>query len=699
MALAARQELEGRPLYFMEPAPQWVADADLNQSLLNRQYDSPLYYIHLCYEHRCTVGQFDTYCKTVVLINDESHIESNAVTLFELSPESETVSLHTCSIHRNGKALDRLLENNIRVLQRETALERHVTSDQMTVELLIDDLRVGDVLEIASTRSEFAGDHAMSGKYFHNTDRLEWGVPIKRLISRFVNEGEQALQLQRLCSTTNTNEKTQLMPGDSHAICLSDVAVKQEPDYIPHWYWPDCLIATSDNSWEYISSDLHSEYAKHGILNADIDQELIDEIDDVDWADSSLANITSLVRFVQNNIRYRSESNGIHTHTPKSVNETLRRRTGDCKDKSALLVALLAKLGVQAELVLVNAGLQELLTTLNPSPRWFNHMVARIQYNGAFHVVDATMQKQGGLIDQPSRCDFRYCLPITAAGSALAEVPKQHNPLLYEREDTVDFRFDQLQKCTLTVNRTFYSERADNVRSFMSSTEKSECAKAFLDQVQGMYDLNIDTVESVRIVEDDKNSNVLRTEEQYRFTESFEGLENKVLCYASGLHEDFLMPESEEFPVYTTSTGTVKHTVKALYKKVPGKVKTSLSEKNAFFEYNDVMSSDDTTVTSYIEFQALTESVAIEDIAACREAINKVNERRNTSLGIVLDLEKKTHITDHIWYIAPIALWGTMQFAYKSGYSTPSLLMVFTAAAIVGASALYKFKPGWFSRS
>lgn len=63
-----------------------------------------------------------------------------------------------------------------------------------------------------------------------------------------------------------------------------------------------------------------------------------------------------LVRFVENEIRYRGENLGVYSHTPKAASHVLAKGAGDCKEKSNLLLALLTTIGVDANLALVNTG-------------------------------------------------------------------------------------------------------------------------------------------------------------------------------------------------------------------------------------------------------------------------------------------------------------------------------------------------------
>jgi hypothetical protein len=66
--------------------------------------------------------------------------------------------------------------------------------------------------------------------------------------------------------------------------------------------------------------------------------------------------ISRLYRFVTNDIRYVGLEFGEHRFRPFSADWVLHHRIGDCKDKAALLVALLDVIGVPARMVMIRTA-------------------------------------------------------------------------------------------------------------------------------------------------------------------------------------------------------------------------------------------------------------------------------------------------------------------------------------------------------
>jgi len=98
--------------------------------------------------------------------------------------------------------------------------------------------------------------------------------------------------------------------------------------------------------------------------------------------------IQALQGFVAREIQYQSSPFRLSAYVPTEGKQVIRECYGDCKDKAALLTALLAAVGIKSDMVLLsprNHG----LTPYLPSPR-FNHAIARVQTAQGPLWVDAT---------------------------------------------------------------------------------------------------------------------------------------------------------------------------------------------------------------------------------------------------------------------------------------------------------------------
>ncbi len=105
------------------------------------------------------------------------------------------------------------------------------------------------------------------------------------------------------------------------------------------------------------------------------------------------AKVAAIHRWVVTRTRYVGIEFGIHGFKPYKVAEVVQRGYGDCKDKAALLVAMLREVGIGAEFVLVRTrDLGRLDDT--PATLWaFNHAIAYVPALDLY--LDGTAESSG----------------------------------------------------------------------------------------------------------------------------------------------------------------------------------------------------------------------------------------------------------------------------------------------------------------
>ncbi|WCE31870.1 transglutaminase-like domain-containing protein [Vibrio sp. SCSIO 43137] len=106
--------------------------------------------------------------------------------------------------------------------------------------------------------------------------------------------------------------------------------------------------------------------------------------------DSIEQRIANILQFVSRDVRYVSMSEHGNAMTPHTLAETIENRFGDCKDKSALLKALLEVNGLQANYALVATQRMDQDKVLVPTMNVFNHVVVCFKFDGNEYCVDPT---------------------------------------------------------------------------------------------------------------------------------------------------------------------------------------------------------------------------------------------------------------------------------------------------------------------
>lgn len=177
--------------------------------------------------------------------------------------------------------------------------------------------------------------------------------------------------------------------------------------------------------------------AKISEVNRTIDPRIISLTDSIV---SGIGNTTDKVRaiykWVQNNIKYIAIEDGDNGYVPREAALVLKRRYGDCKDKSSLLTAMIRSIGEKASLV--NVGTRELPYKFSefPSIACANHMVAAWWNNNEPYILDGT-SAHNTLEDIPAPIEGKECMIALQNGKYhLFKIPVA-NPNSNIRRDTI----------------------------------------------------------------------------------------------------------------------------------------------------------------------------------------------------------------------------------------------------------------------
>lgn len=347
-------------------------------------------------------------------------LHPNALQLGNLSlawnPAAGAPTVHMIRVHRGNEAIDVLKGASFEILRRENQLEAASLDGVLTAVLRVADLRVGDELEVAMTTS-------ISDPTLGENDTGLLGLAPDPSPGRF-----------RLGLSWEEGHKPNLkMTPDMAAVAeradrallfdFDNPALLAPPKDAPARYAWQRLVEYSDFSdWPAISSHFAPLYAKAAALGAG--SPLKDEARRIAAAHSDpLGRAKAALKLVQQEVRYIYVGLDGGNLMPATADETWQRRYGDCKGKTALLLALLTELGIDAEPVLVsNNGADDGLDQRLPSPRLFDHVLVRARIGGSTYWLDGTLPPVAGPSAEPV-LPYRWTLPVTARGSSIERLP------------------------------------------------------------------------------------------------------------------------------------------------------------------------------------------------------------------------------------------------------------------------------------
>lgn len=137
---------------------------------------------------------------------------------------------------------------------------------------------------------------------------------------------------------------------------------------------------------------------------------------------SEIDRIAAIAAFVQqtNYISVQMNTTRGGGYTPKPAAEVLRTNFGDCKEKSALLKALLRAAGIEAHMVAIYWGDREFVRRDWPSPHQFNHAITAIRVEPGVDLPAVTEHPTLGRLlffDPTSATTQLGHLPVSEQGS------------------------------------------------------------------------------------------------------------------------------------------------------------------------------------------------------------------------------------------------------------------------------------------
>jgi transglutaminase-like putative cysteine protease len=469
------------------PPPAWVVQseplpvpADAAGLAFVRQQDALI--------HLDARGQSTFIGQRVVLLHPQALQLGNIG--FAWNPAAGTPMIHALRIHRGDETIDVLQAAKFEVLRREDQLEQSMLTGTLTAVLKVPDLRVGDELEVAYTVP--TGDPTLRDQ---NASFLSLaGSP---------QPGRYRLGLSWEPGQEPHIRATEDFPGpmtraDNAIDILADnpPALVPPKDAPPRYAWQRMVEYSDFASWTALSQRFTGLFTDAARLapNSPLKQEAARiaaaKADPLERAQAALALVQQQVRYV-----YVGLDGG--NFRPAAADETWQRRYGDCKAKTALLLALLGELGIQAEPVLArNDGSDDGFDARLPNPGLFDHVLVRATIGGKKYWLDGTLPVVATANTSPD-FPYRWVLPLRAKGSELEHLawspptkPEELN--LYE----IDARTGLDAPARISTTSIIRGPKALIQYLQLSALTADQMLQAFRSNLTG--DSSWDSIESVK---------------------------------------------------------------------------------------------------------------------------------------------------------------------------------------------------------
>ncbi|HEX7026236.1 MAG TPA: DUF3857 domain-containing transglutaminase family protein, partial [Gammaproteobacteria bacterium] len=348
----------------VEPRPAWLLPLEVEQAaeVPHATVANGIY--HLLVDNQVRVGgdaeaeYFFHYAEQVL---NQTGVESNSQITVNFDPVYETLVLHDVSVWRDGRQTDRLQTARISLINREEELDSLLYSGSKSLHLILDDIRVGDIIEYSFS---IRGDNPIYNGIFAYSRSLNWGIPVHHLLLavHWLKPGPLHHQIR---NSELALDSSGIAGGTLYRIEHRNTEPLTEDENTPHWFNPYGVVYFSESAnWRQVA-DWARPLMESGVESNAAIRKLAARIRNEHREPA--ARIAAALQYVQDEIRYFGIEIGENSHRPAKASVTLARRYGDCKDKTVLLLSILRELGVEAYAALVNSRKQQQIKDIIPA--------------------------------------------------------------------------------------------------------------------------------------------------------------------------------------------------------------------------------------------------------------------------------------------------------------------------------------------
>ncbi len=489
----------------VRPAPVWadVLHPDLHAA--PRNVRSGIDGLLEDHQVRVVGANVDEYFRDVRKVLTSAGVQNASEISIDFDPSYERLVIHDVVLIRDGKRIDELTREDVRIIEKETEAEDRIYDGQLTALLFLKDVRAGDVIDYSWSLE--GSNPLLGGRY---AGEFDFGVtvPTRLIRHRLIWPASRPLHMSKPATVEHRGGT------DIYVWQRRDVPATDTEDSTPDWYDAfETLQVTEYGSWTEVAKWADALFRVDETSHAAI-AALAKEIEAAHPGRDG--RIVAAIRFVQDDIRYLGIEMGRGSHEPRQPSVVLAQRYGDCKDKALLLAALLRQLGVQAWPALVNTKLRQRLDEYLPSPFLFDHVITEVADGGKIYWIDGTLSDQGGTlatIDTPS--DERAFIVRPDSTGLTPIVIRTHGTVAVEEVISPAANVAPGANPThlLAVTSTYSGRDADELRSKLASESLADVAKDHLNR----YAADHPRIEALGApsIDDDRLRNVIILRERY----------------------------------------------------------------------------------------------------------------------------------------------------------------------------------------
>jgi len=561
-------------------------------------------------------------------LNTTDAVSANSTIEIEIDPTYERLTVHHILIKRGNVVLNKLDDSRTHVFQREKALDAMAYNGRKSLVLVLQDVRVGDIINYAYSRS---GDNPAFGKLREFAVPTQWQKPVNRLHTRVLARSQDDL-IVRSGDTQVEVQAEQLKDAYVMSFDGQDVPALPDEPQVPTWRKAQPYIVFSDiRGWEDV---VDWEFARYQ-SDSDVPEELQRAAEKIKAEHIDRANqIGAALRWVQNEVRYLAVDFVVNSHKPALPGVTLERRFGNSKDKAMLLIALLGAMGIDASPALVNSA-RALQRTNNPFRlHAFDHVIVHVVDAGESHWLDATDTHQYGQLGEFSEPDFGKALILAPGVKDLTAMLGKRTTHRYAVTKTLVWEAAPATAATLTVKTQRFGAAAESARRLLVNEDSMKRREHYEDYYHDYFGPN-NMLGKVQF--EDLQDNSLTTTEEYRVRDIWnteKGAKRELRVYGD---EIFNSLEQPDHPHRRTQPFQISHPrdiTETWRLELPRGMRVDELEVNdhtAWLMFDKSYSLDESgrQLTVTMRYRTLTNTVEATEMTEYVEAVARIRELAN----------------------------------------------------------------------
>ncbi len=317
----------------------------------------------------------------------------------------------------------------------------------------------------------------------------------------------------------------------------------------------------------------------------------------------------------------------------------MKRRYGDCKDKSLLLLALLQALGIQSKPVLLQFGQRRGLDKALPSPQLFNHAILQVTVDGNVFYLDPTLLGQHGQLKRMGQIhEGAQVLVVAPEARQLSTIASANARELLHSEVSETASLPKLgAEGQLQVRQIWRGVVAERLRVMHERVPREQIVKSIGNAMEPRYP-GASLVGEPEI-QDDRTNNVLSITTVYAVPKlAIEREGNWYVRFLPGNMRGALVTPPSSTRTAPLHLGSPFHAKYAFEVKFPDEVSVitdprAETVRNKHFTYTVATSFRGTLSKTTIELRTLADQVEVADLAKYAEDLRAIS---NVATGAVV---------------------------------------------------------------